>query len=76
METPDSFESPDGYEGEVIRLDDFLKFCGVVGTGGQAKILIQAGEVLLNGVVETRRRKQLKIGDKVQLLGETFYVER
>lgn len=69
-------ENPETYQSEVIRLDDFLKFCGVVGTGGQAKILIQTGEVLLNGEVETRRRKQLKIGDKIQLLGETFYVER
>lgn len=61
---------------DVIRLDDYLKFCGVVGTGGQAKILIQSGEVLVNGVVETRRRKQLNVGDKIQLLGETFLVER
>jgi len=69
-------ENSEFHESEIIRLDDFLKFCGVVGTGGQAKILIQSGEVLLNGEVETRRRKQLKIGDKIQLLGETFYVEQ
>lgn len=61
-------------ESEKIRLDDFLKFCGVVGTGGQAKILIQSGEVLVNGIVETRRRKQLNRGDKVELLGEVFDV--
>ena len=60
---------------EAIRLDDFLKYCGVVGTGGQAKILIQAGEVRVNGEVETRRRKQLKQGDRVELLGESFVVE-
>ena len=59
----------------TIRLDDFLKVCGVVGTGGQAKILIQAGEVQVNGEVETRRRRQLKVGDQVDLLGESFLVE-
>lgn len=57
-----------------IRLDDFLKYCGVVGTGGQAKVLIQAGEVRVNGQVETRRRKQLDRGDVVELLGERFEV--
>lgn len=60
----------------TIRLDDFLKYCGVVGTGGQAKVLIQAGEVLLNGQVETRRRKQLVAGDVVELLGERFEVQQ
>lgn len=58
----------------TIRLADFLKFCGVVGTGGQAKILIQAGEVRVNGEIETRRRRQLKLGDVVELLGESFTV--
>lgn len=58
-----------------IRLDDFLKFCGLVGTGGQAKVLIQAGEVRVNGEVETRRRRQLSPGDCVELLGESFDVE-
>lgn len=59
---------------DTIRLDDFLKCCGIVGTGGQAKVLIQAGEVLVNGEVETRRRRQLRLGDSVDLLGESFEV--
>ena len=50
----------------IIRLDQFLKAHAVVGTGGQAKLLIQDGQVLVNGEVETRRRKQLKNGDVVQ----------
>ena len=54
-----------------MRLDDFLKRCGIAGSGGQAKMLIQAGDVLVNGEVETRRRKQLAIGDVVEFLGET-----
>jgi ribosome-associated protein len=58
----------------TIRLDDFLKFCGIVGTGGQAKVLIQAGEVKVNGQIELRRRRQLQLGDTVELLGETVAV--
>ena len=59
---------------QTIRLDDFLKRCGLVGTGGEAKLRIQAGEVLVNGEVETRRRKQLQIGDVVEACGETVTV--
>ena len=59
---------------KVIRLDAFLKRSGLVGTGGEAKIRIQSGEILLNGEVETRRRKQLKIGDVVEALGENLVV--
>ena len=58
----------------VIRLDDFLKRCGLVGTGGEAKLRIQSGEVLVNGNVETRRRKQLAIGDVIEVVGETVQV--
>ncbi|GAA5509675.1 RNA-binding S4 domain-containing protein [Novipirellula caenicola] len=60
--------------GPIIRLDDFLKCRGMVGTGGEAKILIQAGDVCLNGEVETRRRKQLVIGDVVDIDDETLIV--
>ena len=58
----------------IIRLDDFLKFSGLVGTGGEAKLHIQSGEVLVNGEVETRRRKQLAIGDVVETMGEKLVV--
>jgi ribosome-associated protein len=58
----------------VIRLDDFLKRVGVVATGGEAKIRIQSGEILVNGNVETRRRRQLRPGDQVVALGEQFVV--
>jgi ribosome-associated protein len=58
----------------VIRLDDFLKTSGLTATGGQAKVLIQSGQVMVNGVVETRRRKQLSPGDVVEALGESFEV--
>ena len=58
----------------IIRLDDFLKRSGLVGTGGEAKMRIQSGEVIVNGEVETRRRKQLAIGDVVELLGQRLIV--
>lgn len=57
----------------TIRLDHFLQACGVE-TGGQAKQLIQNGNVLVNGEVETRRRKKLREGDEVDLAGEVFIV--
>ncbi|MAI71873.1 MAG: hypothetical protein CMM01_13290 [Rhodopirellula sp.] len=58
----------------VIRLDDFIKRSGLVGTGGEAKMYIQAGDVTVNGSVETRRRKQLVLGDEIGLLGELLTV--
>ena len=58
----------------VIRLDQFLKLTGFVETGGQAKLVIQAGEVSVNGEVETRRRRQLTVGDVVNWAGEEFEV--
>ncbi len=57
-----------------ISLDDFLKTGGFVGTGGQAKFLIQGGEVLVNGQAETRRRRKLLPGDVVELLGKRIVV--
>ena len=57
----------------TIHLDQFLKTCGVE-TGGQAKRLIQGGEVMVNDEVETRRRRQLRVGDEVQLGDDIFVV--
>lgn len=61
-------------QNDTIKLDQFLKLAGVVQTGGQAKLLIQAGEVEVNGQVETRRGRQLIMGDRVLVMGETFDV--
>ena len=44
-----------------------LKAAGLVGTGGEAKVLIQAGEVTVNGEVETRRGRRLEEGDMVEV---------
>ena len=54
-------------KGESIRLDQFLKWSTVVGTGGEAKILIQQGKIRVNGEKETRRGRILKEGDRISL---------
>lgn len=58
---------PNERDAKPLRLDHFLKLAGFVDTGGQAKMLVQSGEVLVNGQLETRRRRQLQPGDVVQL---------
>jgi ribosome-associated protein len=57
-----------------MNLDQFLKWSGVTATGGQAKVLIQAGHVRVNGEVETRRGRGLKPGDRVEAEGQTLIV--
>ena len=61
---------------ELMRLDQFLKWQGWVGTGGEAKMLIQAGEVRVNDCVVTQRGRQLKIGDRVILGGDQAVVSK
>ncbi|MEW6547282.1 MAG: RNA-binding S4 domain-containing protein [Bacillota bacterium] len=53
----------------AIALDSFLKWCGAAPTGGQAKLLVQAGQVLVNDQVETRRTRMLAPGDRVEVRG-------
>ena len=57
-----------------ITLGQALKAANVVGTGGEAKVLIQYGEVLVNGEVETRRGRKLEAGDVVEVGDERFEV--
>ncbi|MEM9703460.1 MAG: RNA-binding S4 domain-containing protein [Planctomycetota bacterium] len=61
-------------EPPTVRLDQFLQLAGVAGTGGQAKLLIQSGEVLVNGEVETRRRRKLAPGAVVSVGGDEFEI--
>ncbi|MFO1006010.1 MAG: RNA-binding S4 domain-containing protein [Planctomycetaceae bacterium] len=57
-----------------LTLEQFLKIQGWVDSGGQAKMAIQGGEVRVNGQVDTRRRRQLAIGDRVEFHGQTAVV--
>ncbi len=61
-------------EKQTIRLDQFLKWMNVVVSGGEAKHLIQAGEVVVNGEVETRRSRKLRDGDRVAFMGRQMVV--
>jgi len=60
--------------GETIRLDQFMKFVGLARSGGQAKHMIQNGEVRVNGEVETRRSRKLREGDLVTIGDQTVEV--
>lgn len=59
----------------ALRLDHFVKLNAMSGTGGQAKLMIQNGEVKVNGQVETRRRRKLSVGDVVEVGGQQFLVK-
>lgn len=61
---------------EPVELYKILKFEGVVGSGGEAKSVIDDGAVLVNGEVETRRRKKIVSGDVIEYLGETIKMVR
>ncbi len=61
---------------ESIRLGQFLKLADLAETGSDAKELIAAGEVLVNGEPETRRGRQLRVGDVVEFDGRPARVAR
>ncbi len=62
-------------ETEFIRLDSFLKLTGLVDTGGQAKLAVQEGKVMVNHQICTMRGKKLVPGDIVEANGRKFAVE-
>jgi ribosome-associated protein len=59
---------------EGTTLGQALKVASLVGSGGEAKVVIQAGEVLVNGEVETRRGRKLEAGDVVEVGEERLEV--
>lgn len=52
--------------GDSITLAQAVKVAGIVGTGGQAKVIIREGEITVNGSVEIRPARKLKLGDRFQ----------
>lgn len=54
-------------EGEYIELIQLLKAVGIAETGGHAKFIVDAGDVLRNGEVELRKRAKLIPGDKIEI---------
>ena len=61
-------------ETEYSKLQDLLKFAAAVSTGGEAKILIQEGDVTVNGEVCTMRGKKIRPGDDIALRDEHYTV--
>ena len=60
---------------EFIKLGQALKLAGLVESGVEAKIVIQDGQVLVNGQVETQRGKKLVDGDEVTFEGQSFKIK-
>ncbi|NWO26177.1 S4 domain-containing protein YaaA [Leptotrichia sp. oral taxon 417] len=61
---------------EFIKLDQLLKWANLTGSGVEAKMFIQNGEVKVNDVVETRRGKKIYDGDIVEFAGEKITVRK
>ena len=66
--------NPHAAASEPIRLDQYLKWQGLVFTGGEAKQRIQGGEVRVNGFQETQRGRKLRPGDRVEFAGRLSVV--
>ncbi len=59
---------------EYIHLIQLLKATHLVGTGGEAQIVVSEGEVKYNGAVDTRKRLKVKAGDIVEFRGKKISV--
>lgn len=63
-------------EHPFVTLSNLLKVLHLVGTGGEANVRIESGEVRVNGVVATEKRKKLRAGDKVEFGKEVILVQQ
>lgn len=59
---------------EFIKLDQLMKFAEMVQSGGEAKMLIAQGLVLVNDEICTQRGKKIRSGDQVEFDGETYAI--
>jgi len=57
---------------EPVELYKILKFEGIVGSGGEAKMVITQGMVKVNGAVETQKRKKIVSGDTIEFMDESY----
>ncbi len=60
---------------EYIELIKLLKLLRIAETGGHAKIIVEDGEVSLNGIQEFRKRAKLRSGDKIEVMGEVIFIK-
>lgn len=63
-----------GQDEEFMTMGQFLKFVGLIGTGGQAKWFLSETPVFLNGAPEQRRGKKLVVGDQIKVEGHGSYL--
>ncbi len=56
-------------ETEEIQLDQFLKWAGVLASGGEVKMLIENRQIKRNGETESARRRKLHAGDIIEIEG-------
>ena len=59
---------------EFIKLQDAMKFANLVESGGEAKVVVQEGDVSVNGEVCTQRGRKLRPGDSFRFEGNTFRI--
>ena len=64
-----------GISKEPVELYKILKFEGMAASGGEAKLVIAGGLVLVNGKVETRKRKKIVAGDTIKLGQDIIRIE-
>lgn len=60
---------------EQVELFKILKFEGIASSGAEAKDMIAAGTVLVNGIIEKQKRKKMVAGDTIELNGEIFLLK-
>ncbi|MDA0347659.1 MAG: RNA-binding S4 domain-containing protein [Verrucomicrobia bacterium] len=60
---------------EPVELCKILKFENLVESGGQAKFVINEGQVKVNGTVETRKRKKMVAGDTIEFQNKTYIIK-
>ena len=59
---------------EFIKLDQLMKFADMVDSGGEAKMLIAQGLVLVNGEICTQRGKKIRPGEEVEFDGQNYQI--
>jgi ribosome-associated protein len=62
-------------KGEYIDLLQLFKATGIASTGGVASMMVEDGLVLVNGEVESRKRRKLRPGDEVQVDGQMVHMK-
>ena len=62
-------------ESEYIELIKLLKFTNICSSGGEAKMIVDEGEVKLNGEIESRKRAKLRLGDKIEVFDKIIEIE-